>query len=105
MPSVRDEGGSDPLPHAVAPKQMLAPQLSKIPKFCVGHQFQNGKKHAGFRAFGGDKDAWERITEMRGREGELEIPQPPPAPLPFFFSFTIKFTVYQLNTDVWRSGP
>lgn len=39
MPSVRDEGGSDPLPHAVAAEQMLPPQLSKMPKFCAGHQF------------------------------------------------------------------
>lgn len=85
MPSVRDEGGSDPLPHAVAAKQMLAPQLSKIPKFCVGHQFQNGKKHAGFRAFGGDKDAWERITETReARRGARDPPTPTCTPLLFF---------------------
>lgn len=87
MPSVRDEGGSDPLPHAVAAKQMLAPQLSKIPKFCVGHQFQNGKKHAGFRAFGGDKDAWERITAMReARRGARDPPTPTCTP-PLFFLF------------------
>lgn len=87
MPSVRDEGGSDPLPHAVAAKQMLAPQLSKIPKFCVGHQFQNGKKHAGFRAFGGDKDAWERITETReGRRGARDPPTPT-CTTPLFFLF------------------
>lgn len=75
-------------------KADLAPQLSNVPKFCLGHQFSNGMKQAGVGVFGGDGDAWEMITEMREMRRGATDPQPPPAPPHTFF-----FPLSRLNSQ------
>lgn len=53
-----------------------------------------------YRDEGGEKGSW------RSPNPRLLFPPTPPTPTPSaFFSFPIKFTVYQLNTKVPRSGP